>query len=191
MQLIKPRKTNGGYTLIELLVVLVIVAALAAIAWPRFILAIERSRAVATVATMRKLQEALDDQILIGLNERHLDYMGGNELGRQLLLTNIDCKLDHEPPADPRCYTDKFSYRVWCSELGCFISVIRGSWANDDYGLLLRKVLTDWNNYPIGVWDKECMAHSVLSYKICQNLGSSGWKLADERYKELIKNLNM
>ena len=184
-------KTFHGFTLIELLVAFVIIGILIAIAWPQFIFAIERSRAASVLTTMHHLQNALDDQILQGLNERHLDYIGGNELGRKLLLTTVNCKLSSADEDYQRCFADNFSFRVWCSELGCFISAVRGPLRNDDYALLLRKVLTNWNNYPIGVWDKDCMAHSDRGYKICKSLEQSGWATSDERYEELIKNLNM
>ena len=50
------------------------------------------------------------------------------------------------------------------------------------YSLLSRKVLTDWNDYPIGVWEGDCMALSDIGYDVCKGLEPQGWKIFDDRY---------
>ena len=57
-----------------------------------------------------------------------------------------------------------------------------GGTENGLYSLLSRKVLTDWNDYPIGVWEGDCMALSDIGYDVCKSLEPQGWKVFDDRY---------
>ncbi len=170
-----------GFTLLELLVTVVIIAVLAAVALPQYRTAVEKSRVAAVLPIIKALRDSLDEQILAGMSDRQLDYVGGTETGRGVLMAEPSCTYSQE---DERCYAGHFSYRVWCSEVGCFVSAIRKSKdAEEDlYALLWRKVLTDWNDYPIGVWESDCMAHSDVGYAVCKGLESAGWKVSDERF---------
>lgn len=170
-----------AFTLIELLVVVLIIGILTAIALPQYRKAVEKSRAASVLPMIRALRDSLDEQILSGISDNHLDYVGGTETGKNILIAEPSCVFSEE---DEHCYGKDFSYRVWCSELGCFVAVLRRSSPEEEssYGLLSRKVLTDWNDYPVGIWEGDCMAHSDLGYTVCKSLENLGWKLSDERY---------
>ena len=175
------RFTSDGFTLVEMLVVVLIIGILSTMAISHYRKAVEKSRLVAVLPMATALRNSLDEQILEGLNERHLNYLGGTEIGRDLLMTVPKCQLRADEENGP-CHSKYFSYRVWCSEIGCFIAIIR--WNNKDedlYGVLWRKVLTNWNDYPIGVWEVNCMAHSDIGYEVCRSMASHGWKVSDER----------
>ena len=174
-------KCAKGFTLIELLVVVLIVGVLAAVAVPQYKALVEKSRTTAILPTVNALRKGLDEQILAGMSERQLDYMGGTQTGKGILMAEPSCTFS---PEDEKCYTKYFRYAVWCSEVGCFIVALRKNEneERDLYSLLSRKVLTNWNDYPIGVWEGDCMAHSNEGWAVCKGLESLGWKASDERH---------
>lgn len=172
---------KNAFTLIELLIIVLIIGILLAIALPKYRMAVERSYVTTVLPIMQNLRNSLDEQILVGMAEHQLDYIGGDQTGKDILISEPSCTFSTE---DEHCYAKHFSYRVWCSEYGCFIAVIRrnSSEEKDLYSLLSRKILIDWNNYPLGIWEGYCMAHSDVGYSVCKSLENNGWKLFDERY---------
>lgn len=57
-------KSSKGFTLIELLVVVLIIGVLAAIAFPKYLLVVERSRATQAITTLGSLQNAMSIYIM-------------------------------------------------------------------------------------------------------------------------------
>lgn len=174
-------KQVHGFTLLELLVAVLIIGILSAVAVPQYRNAVEKSRVASALPTLKALRDSLDEQILAGMNERHLDYLGGTETGRGILMAEPSCTYS---PEEERCLAGPVSYGAWCSEVGCFVSLVRKDIGADHdlYSILWRKVLTDWNDYPIGVWEGYCMAHSDVGYAVCKGLAPAGWSVLDERY---------
>ena len=171
-----------AFTLVELLVAMLIVGILVVIALPQYKKAVEKSRAASVLPAIHALRQAVDEQILSnGSYSKEMNFIGeGHDGHNHPLSTSINCTLS----GNNSCYDKYFRYNVWCAEQGCFIAVIRMSASKsdqDDYSLLSRKVLTDWNDYPKGIWESDCMAHSDVGYAVCKGIQSQGWKLSDER----------
>ncbi len=76
-----PAGKNAGFTLIELLVVVLIIGILAAVALPKYELAVEKSRAAEALAVLKNLRDA-----------QELYYMANGAYSSDLTL------LDIEPP---------------------------------------------------------------------------------------------
>ncbi len=55
---ILPKKTTRGFTLIEVLVVVLIIAVLASIAWPKYVVALERNRALEAINMTHAIGQA-------------------------------------------------------------------------------------------------------------------------------------
>lgn len=124
------------------------------------------------------IQKELEVFFLSGENS-YLDYVGGSESGKGVLMTEPSCKtitID----GSAHCYGKNFSYRIWSSEYGYFLAFQRRSepGGEDLYAVLIYK---KYDNLDRG-WRIDCMAHSDLGYKICSDMVAHGWELGDERY---------
>ena len=86
-----PAGENAGFTLIELLVVVLIIGILAAVALPKYELAVEKSRAAEALAVLKNLRDA-----------QELYYMANGAYSSDLTL------LDIEPPE-----SKNFNYGWW------------------------------------------------------------------------------
>ncbi len=98
------KKMPGGFTLLELLVVVLIIGILAAVALPKYEMAVEKTRAMKAVMAVKTLQDAM---------ERY--YMANGTYPHPLntwSLTDIQEELDVELPALPEftifLYTDLY-----------------------------------------------------------------------------------
>lgn len=170
---------SEAFTLMELMAVLVIVAVLAALTFPQYKKVVEKSRAATVLPVMNVLRRSLDEEILSG-RQTPIDFVGSNGGGGEMLSVRLNCAVARE---DGRCYVKNFGYRVWCTEVGCFAGVLRQDGPNrqDHYALLSRKLVKDWNDYPVGVWENMCMAHTELGFYVCTFLAQTGWQMSDER----------
>lgn len=171
-----------GFSILELLVTVCIIGILASVAFVQYPKAVERSRVAGVLPTIKTFQQALDVYMLSAYDGKV--SLLGDEAGQGgILPVQFNCVMEEN--GESRCYVDDFGYRVWCSDVGCFVSVTREDnpkMNEDHYGLLSRKLHTPWNDYPVGVWENMCMAHTDKGYDVCIFLQKQGWQINDERY---------
>jgi len=171
---------TGGFTVIELLAAVLIIGILTAAAVPLYTRAAERSRAAGVLPVLRALHNALDVQILSGIEEQEIDFLGMTGGNGGILPVDIKCST---PSEDQWCFGRDFSYHVWCTELGCFTAVERLSKTNgwEDYRLFSRKpFVNEWEDGPVGEWRHFCAFHTDKGRALCKSLENQGWIVENE-----------
>ena len=119
-------KTNKAFTLIELLVVVLIIGILAAIAVPKYQMAVAKSHAAEALSIIKSLRPAIDEYILAngkfpktfkelsilpqGL-EGKLSIQGDRIYGNNYNFVLTGCRLD-VGPANPDSYAPGFLYEA-------------------------------------------------------------------------------
>ena len=112
-----------AFTLIELLVVVLIIGILAAIALPKYELAVEKSRLAEALTMASSLQKAIDVYVLENgyPSSGTLSFLGDDANGNGSLvidLSNLDCSAQN----GFACASKNFTYRATCISNGwCFV----------------------------------------------------------------------
>ena len=147
-----PGGKNAGFTLIELLVVVLIIGILAAIALPKYELAVEKSRASEALANIKSLAAA--QRLYFMSNGVYTDNI--NDL--DILLQGEDSSLANRPRKNSKW----FSYGVKDGST----SLIEIAVANR---------LPEEGEYAFAVRDKKliCMGYSKIGRKVCASLAIS------------------
>ena len=138
-----PAGENAGFTLIELLVVVLIIGILAAVALPKYELAVEKSRAAEALAVLKNLRDA-----------QELYYMANGEYTTDLTL------LDIEPPE-----SKNFRYR-WSG-----FSMAADS-KTKPYLLAYRASQNSWDSIVCGTDSPSGSSDFEYARKICASLGA-------------------
>ena len=153
-----------AFTLIELLVVVLIIGILAAIALPKYELAVEKSRLAEALTMASSLQKAIDVYVLEnGYPASGTIYFLGDNVNGSLAidLSNLDC-------SEVSCKSKNFSYSAACFSSGyCFISMNRLG-GNIDYTFGYENTGSGWHG-------DECDYFSdPIGEKICKQLEAQG-----------------
>ena len=162
-----------AFTLIELLVVVLIIGILAAIALPKYEVAVEKSRLAEAMSMSKSLQQAIDVWVLenglpfeSNTTDTSVSFLGEETNGNGNLtidLSNLDCSND------TACSSKNFSYGAWCSFGGCGIialRIINGDKNNITYGV-------QWDKNGSGNWQGADCSYSsddAIGEKICKGL---------------------
>ena len=164
-------KNMSGFTLIELLVVVLIIGILSSIALPQYRIAVEKARMAEPLSMIGSLTKAIDVYLLAnGMpnyseDDGNVEFVGNSNI---TLDADVEAVLDCPDDAD-FCYSEHYSYDVYCYDGGCTISIEQ---QNEDYRLYVNKY--DVN----GTWTRECSSLSSLGDKICKSMEPQGWSVS-------------
>ena len=160
-------KNKKAFTLIELLVVVLIIGILAAIALPKYELAVEKSRLAEALTMVSSLQKAMDVYVLengyppFGVPRSFLGDRWDAKDSLAIDLSNLDCSLDN----GQHCASKNFYYQANCTVQGCYVGVVRRN--NSGYGMIFSKPSGG------GVWHGGECAYSSddpIGEKICKQM---------------------
>ena len=167
-----------AFTLIELLVVVLIIGILAAIALPKYEVAVEKSRASEALINLKHAQESYV------IN--HLQT-SGDFLQKPAARDITELSGGHWNSDGVMFCTDKFLYELddYTNPLIAYRCVPRedcNNCTNDAYEYALR-IGHPYMPASEGNWEeiKTCEAYTDLGYKICKNLEGQGFETDDQR----------
>ena len=163
-------KNKQGFTLLELLVVVLIIGILAGIALPQYRLSIEKSKAAEALSLITPLKQAVDMYVLTHgyQNIELVGKMGGDGGDLDIDIESVmDCSLDD----GDRCYSENFSYDVFCGSNYCTITANRqhGDADSVKYGFGLEKTDNGWKQYCYTI-------ETDIGRKVCRSLEGQGWQ---------------
>ena len=163
---------NKAFTLIELLVVVLIIGILAAIALPKYELAVEKSRLSEALAMASSLQKAMDVYVLengypLRKDAAHAGYiffLGDDVAGNGNLaidFAHLDCSVE----SGQACASKNFTYEASCGEDFCAVHVtsLRFSYV---FGLVRRMTDSTWH----GLGECDYSSDDPIGEKICKQL---------------------
>ena len=163
---------RSGFTLIELLVVVLIIGILAAIALPSYQKAVEKSRAIEALTTIRNLQLAVDAAILAGNYDPNKDIAFASELTAEELAEYgaSQGSLDIEVPLN----SGNFTYNIIAFNGGTNKSISATRTAKEN-NIPLYEITSSNNGTG---WNTVCWWHyaetSGRGEALCKSLESLG-----------------
>ena len=160
------RGQEGGFTLIELLVVVLIIGILAAVALPKYQVAVAKSRLMALAPTVKSMKQAMESY-----------YIANGQYVNDVYAYDIDFSDCNKNNSIGYCRTDK---GVWfdVTTQGCGWEVnaiiMKGNAAINSYGLCL-----DHSNQPGKIYCGAASDNAVAN-KVCTSMG--GVRFATNSY---------
>ena len=168
-------KQKQGFTLIELLVVVLIIGILAAVALPKYQIAVEKNKATEARTLLKILQNATDLYILEqGYPSEDNIWFTGNNANASLdvNIDNLDCT------SNGYCLSKTFAYSATCDSGMCVVLAERIT-SDGKYGM---NSATSYQIYTFRSsseqeWTQLCSYHleNEVSKKNCSILIESGW----------------
>ena len=149
---------NKGFTLIELLVVVLIIGILAAIAVPKYQLAVEKSRASEALSAVKALKQAVDVYRLANTDDSNPSLSELDVSFPNNLLANYQIKIHSGSPHAYRTINGKNAY----------ILAFYDSKESDNYGLFCILPNKSSKNYdPTFKYAKVCKALGGVQADYC------------------------
>ncbi len=109
------REISKGFTLIELLVVVLIIGILAAVAFPQYQKAVEKSKASVVMQNLTNLQPAIDLYVFAHGNPGNdIDIIGFLHGGSQILDLDIDVDFHCDSTISDECFVGNVAYQGHC-----------------------------------------------------------------------------
>ena len=158
--------SKAAFTLIELLVVVLIIGILAAVAFPQYQKAVEKSRVTEAISIMSSVAQAMNVWVLEnGYPDQAVFFLGEGAPG-ELSIDVLQCV----PGAT--CESNFFHYWANCEVTGCEVDASRRENGTETYWLSMYRE-------PNGEWEKECWAEASDRTAPCCSLTAQGWIAMD------------